>query len=207
MKKITTLILTLSAITTFAGQPDYFPDGTIDDFCEQWYGEHLSVMNEPSLYPSAEDSSNEIYRFTLLPTWGRSVSIRVEVKKSIITIHTVKLTGSGGYDPGEIKFRKTLTLNPNQSSELIGKLNSLNFFSMSLEDDTNGRDGSKWIFEGVKNGKYHVISRWCPDVYYTEKRNLVEFVSTCNLMLEYLKKDSNQSSEPTRITPADEGKD
>ncbi|MDD5644630.1 MAG: hypothetical protein PHO00_04190 [bacterium] len=204
MKKIITTILTLVALTSFAETIDYFPDGTIDDFCEEWYGEHLLTMKEPSLFLSAKDQSKEIYRFTLLPTWGRPVSVRVEVNDTIITIHTVTLTGSGGYEPGDIEFKESIILTPQESSMLIEKINSLNLFSMPLEDDTRGLDGSEWIFEGVKNGKYHVISRWCPDEYDTEKRNLVEFVSTCNQLLEYVNKDSNHDMESTGVPPAAE---
>jgi hypothetical protein len=36
-----------------------------------------------------------------------------------------------------------------------------------------------------------VITRWCPDAYDTKERGLLEFVSICNHLLEYVKKDSN----------------
>ena len=28
--------------------------------------------------------------------------------------------------------------------------------------DTAGCDGSQWIIEGIKKGKYHVVDRWSP---------------------------------------------
>jgi hypothetical protein len=195
MKKIIPIIFTLIALTAFAEETDYFPDGTINAFCEEWYGKHLSTMKEPSLFPIASDQSKEIYRFTLLRTWGRPISVRVDVNENVITIHTVKLTGSGGYEPGGIKFKESITLSPEASSKLIKKINSLKFFSMPLEDDTRGCDGSEWIFEGIKNGQYHVISRWCPDDYDTEKRNLVEFVAVCNCLLKYVKKNTDKKPE------------
>ena len=57
---------------------DYFPDaksGGLDDFVRGWYGKHLTVMREPSLW-LARSSPRESYRFTWLRTWGRPVAIR-----------------------------------------------------------------------------------------------------------------------------------
>lgn len=195
----------LSSISVIAEKVDYFPDKIMREFYEEWFGQFLSAMEEPSLYPLAEDDSKEIYRFTLLETWGRPVSVRIEITNQLASVTTVKLTGSGGYEPGEIKFKETVLLNATQSTDLLKRINALNFTSIPTVDKTFGCDGARWIFEGVKNGKYHVINRWCPDAYDTEERGLVEFVSVCNHLLKYVKKDSNQMLQPTVKTPVESG--
>ncbi len=73
---------------------DYFPRGLMDEFFEKWFGEHLTAMEEPSLYPLAKDASKEIYRFTLLQNFGRPVSIRVELRNQIANIWSTTITNS-----------------------------------------------------------------------------------------------------------------
>lgn len=39
----------------------------------------------------------------------------------------------------------------------------------TTEQDTPGVvhvDGAQWIFEGVENGRYHMVDRWHPDGIY-----------------------------------------
>jgi len=207
MKKSISIILTLIAITTLAGQPDYFPAGTIRDFTEEWYGKHLTAMEEPSLYPLAKDASKEIYRFTMLPSGERPISVRIELTNDIANVTSVKLTGFGAYEPGDIEFKETDVLDATKTADLIKKIYSLNFTSIpTLEEDWDRSmklGGSRWIFEGVKDGKYHVIDRWSPE-YETDKRGLVQLVEVCNYLLRYIKDYSNQNLQPTPLNASDD---
>jgi hypothetical protein len=50
---------------------------------------------------------------------------------------------------------------------------------MPFEDPVRGFDGSEWIIEAVEQGEYHVVARWTPTAYNTEKRGLRAFVEAC----------------------------
>jgi hypothetical protein len=83
-------------------------------------------------------------------------------------------------------------LSRDDSTELQKRIDTLKFFAMSAEDDTVGMVGEQWILEGVANGKYHVIHRWCASTYNPAKRGLRPFLHLC----EFLVAKSGLSNRP-----------
>ena len=172
--KITIPIILLCSCAVFAEDalPQYFPISTnrsienaIDPFCSQWYGGHLIRMQEPSLLAATNRTDLAVYRFTYLPTWGRPLAVRAVVTTNQVYVRTVRLTGDGGYAPGDIgqTVERVLTNGlPKDVSQLIDKtIWNENFQPKSHR----GCDGSEWIVEGVKSGKYRLITMWTPDAY------------------------------------------
>jgi hypothetical protein len=81
MKSIALVPALLLCVTASAVVDDsYFPiktkaDGEgVTEFESKWYGQSLQRMNEPRLPEVAKDVNADIYRITILPTWGNSIA-------------------------------------------------------------------------------------------------------------------------------------
>ncbi len=169
--------------------PQYFPVSTnrnpvnaVSSFRSRWYGGHLSAMQEPSLLKATNHIDIAAYRFTYLPTWGRPLAVRTVISTNQLYVRKVMLTGSGGYAPGVIGLtQESVTTNglPRDVSDLIDKTIWNEEFQPT---DDRGLDGSEWIIEGVRNGKYRVISLWCPGVYSTNAQHKV-FIDLCSKII------------------------
>jgi len=71
--------------------------------------------------------------------------------------------GAGGYAPGKIVSKTARTLNADEAQKLLSSLDRARFWGAPNPiNDQRGTDGSQWIIEGVKSGRYHVIDRWSP---------------------------------------------
>jgi hypothetical protein len=168
----------------------YFPTLTSDggngisEFEAKWYSKHLMAMREPSLLEAARNSSNQVYRLTILPTWGNPIAIRMQKHIGTYELISSRLDGQGGYDPGRLAERKVKNLTNAESRMLENLLAKLKFFELPTDDKINGNDGDQWILEGVSNGKYHVIHRWCPASTQPEKRGLESFLALSRFLVE-----------------------
>jgi len=127
----------------------------------EWYGNHLKAMSEPVLWKESK-SGAERYRFLWLRTFDHPISVRVESTGSTATLFFKELNGAGGYDPGELIATKSVVINPEAWCAFIKKLDQANYWNGPLERDDLGHDGSQWILEGVRGGRYHVVDRWTP---------------------------------------------
>jgi hypothetical protein len=73
-------------------------------------------------------------------------------------------SGRGGYAPGTLIENTTRDLDRAKVGSFLGLVDTTNFWKTpNPVDDQTGTDGSQWIIEGVKNGKYHVVDRWMPE--------------------------------------------
>jgi hypothetical protein len=134
---------------------------------KSWYPEQLDAAGEPSLYLVSQANrprGQESLRFTWLPTFHHPVVVRIETlddgeQKLIAT----RLSGAGGYDPGEVKDRIERMLTPAESRRLEKMLNQTRIFGLppTLCAD-GGADGAQWIFEAADVGGYHFVNRWSP---------------------------------------------
>jgi hypothetical protein len=170
-------------------QTNYFPAGSLDDradmhtFISRWYSKHLSAMQEPALPGMTNSAGAECYRFLYLPTWGHPVAVRVTTSGEVFTVHATALSGQGGYDPGTITNQSHTVMGKKDSDALRKMIAKVELFKMRKTDDTRGCDGEEWVLEGVANGKYCAVTRWCPVDYDTRKRGLNAFVTLCRRLL------------------------
>jgi TonB family protein len=168
----------------------YFPIKTkadyegVSEFESEWYSQPLKRMNEPRLSTFAKDFSSDIYRITILPTWGNPIAVRVQKHGELFSLSARRLDGQAGYDPGKLVESKDIALGANDSNTLAVLIQNLNFFQMSTEDALRGVDGDQWIAEGVSQGKYHVVVRWCAASYNPGKRKLTAFLDFCKFLLD-----------------------
>ena len=153
-------------------------------FESKWYGKSLERMNEPRLPGFAKDVNASVYRIMILPTWGNPIVVRVQRHGGLYSLATRRLDGHGGYDPGKLVESKNSELSVEDSKTLERLIHNVSFFKLPTDDAVLGHDGAEWIIEGVSQGKYHVVVRWCADSYDPEKRKLTAFLALCKFLLD-----------------------
>jgi hypothetical protein len=176
MKRISYIILTaliLNGCATPAQQGNraYFPPAVFESrpdlnaFIDRWYSGQLRALEEDPLLPKTKDKNNEIYRFTCLRTFHNPFTIRIEVVKGNQGILIRKSTsGKGGYEPGSLKESQSTDLSKAAIKTLHDLIDKIGFWDLpTTRTDIMGLDGSQWIVEAVKDGKYHIVDRWSPD--------------------------------------------
>jgi len=194
------LALTLPLILIGASlDGPYFPVKTkpgeegISKFEADWYGKSLARMKEPQLPALAKEMNAEVYRILILPTWGNPIAVRIQKHGEVYSLFGRRLNGQGGYDPGGPAEAKDLELGAEDSKALDILIHNLDFFQMPTDDDVRGFDGDEWILEGISNGKYHVVQRWCAETYNPERRKLKPFLA----LVQFLLDESTLSERPT----------
>jgi hypothetical protein len=54
-------------------------------------------------------------------------------------------------------------LTAQEAQDFLSRVEKVGFWNApNPVNDQTGTDGSQWIIEGVKKGKYHIIDRWMP---------------------------------------------
>jgi hypothetical protein len=193
------LISTVCCALTFAlPQHSYFPIKTatvsegLTQFESEGYGKSLERINEPPLPEAAENTTIEIYRLLILPTWGNSNAVRVQKRGEFFHLSARRLDGQAGDDPGNLVESKAFEVDAEDAKTLGALIQSMNFFQMATEDDVRGMDGDEWVMEGVTQGNYHVARRWCAPSYGPDKRGLKPFLALCKFLID----KSNLSERP-----------
>jgi hypothetical protein len=120
-----------------------------------------------------DDPEAEIYRITFIPTFHHPIKIRVEKQKDTYVLIAKRLSGQGGYDAGILRTERRRRLRPREWNRLLELLEEANFWKLPyLEkeagpnekgEETICLDGSEWVIEGVRNGQYHAVNRYCPE--------------------------------------------
>jgi hypothetical protein len=146
----------------------------LDTFVNKWYSKMLFGLREPVL--SSYKGEKEIYRFIWLRTFNHPVSVRVEKQGDVIKLFSIATNGAGGYEPGQLIVGTSFDITDIQYKTLLTKLDKASFWTMRTEDsEEDGKDGSEWIIEVVKDNKYHMTTRWTPEKG-TEYRKIGEYL-------------------------------
>jgi len=161
---------------------------SISAFRAEWYSKHFSVMREEKLFSKVGNQDLEIYRFTLLPTWGDPEAVAVWKKEDGFSIRYRRLDGDGGYDPGQLVEETERRLQAVEVEEFRALFGKLKFSEQATNDSVQGLDGSRWILERLKGGDYHIVDRWTADAYDPQKGGTASFVELCNWMLDHAPK-------------------
>jgi hypothetical protein len=140
-------------------------------------------MKEPRLPAFAKDVNAEVYRVTILPTWGNSIAVRVQKHGELYGLSARRLDGQAGFEIGNLVESKEVSITADDSKTLADLIQNLNLFQMPTDDNVRGTDGDEWIIEGVSQGKYHLALRWCASSYSTKKRGLAAFLTLCRFLV------------------------
>jgi hypothetical protein len=129
-----------------------------------WYTSQLQALREKSFLSLARTKSAESYRFLWLRTFNHPVVVRLDVKADGTSTLTKKVgSGKGGFSPGILVEDEAKTLTRDQTHAFLSKVTATDFWSSENPvDDQRGTDGSQWIIEAVKQGRYHIVDRWMP---------------------------------------------
>ena len=140
----------------------------------QGYAHYLQLFQEPELLAPASKESPEVYRLLVVPTFSRPLSIRIERRGAEYFITSKTLSGQGGYDPGHLQDVREYVIMPREWHHFKGLLQESAFWLLPAEDkkfepDSEGSveiclDGSTWLLEGLRNGEYHAVERYCPEL-------------------------------------------
>ncbi len=160
-------------------------EGVQDTFVVRWYSEHLYAMKEPLLFN--KNLNKEVYRFTWLRTFHNPIAIRIENIGKNYKLTWKLCDGAGGYEPGKLTINKSVEINPEKWDMFKSKLDSLDYWNMSLGRMSNGTDGSEWILEGVNKEKYNVVTIWSP--------SKGSFYDACNFLLSLTDLEINEDDK------------
>jgi hypothetical protein len=115
---------------------------------------HLDALGEPSMFPLP--SEGQTYRLLWLRRVGRPVSVRFELEADGAQVRGAQTAGIGGETPGELLEESTATLDPDSAREVLSKVEAAGLWTRPVQPapDAVVDDGSTWVFEGVRSGKY-----------------------------------------------------
>lgn len=138
----------------------------VDDFRAEWYSKVWRAAGEPSLYLQTRDAKPPLrrtYRFSWLRTFHAPIIVRLEERDGDqYWISAKRLSGAGGYDPGQVTGKIERLLTPDETRRILGVLKSSKAMTAAPAGCDTGLDGSQWIFEGVEDGKLRYADRWSP---------------------------------------------
>jgi hypothetical protein len=164
----------------------YFPSGT---FANGYYSPHLSAMDEPAL--SKIEIAEEVYRLLWLRTFDHPIAVRVQSHGDEFLLWSKQLDGRGGYEPGKLVVNTTKSITTVESTNLVRHIERASFWTLErleLERVDVGLqeihlDGTMWVLEGVKNGKYHYVDR-CSPLSGKFRNSHIKFYDCCLYLLE-----------------------
>jgi hypothetical protein len=153
-------------------QPEYYLAGIARKY--------LRAMKEPLLEKLAEkDRTSTVYRFLWMPSFHNQISVRFVKSDEGADLHAVRLSLDDAYEPRSIVERKGVKLSRAHWERIASRLEKAKFWTLPTDKPPpfGGiiADGDILVVEGVKDGKYHVVSRHSPPGG--------DFVDLCQAML------------------------
>jgi hypothetical protein len=162
----------------------YFPPQTFanpldSEFLLHWFSREMYALGEKPLWPPSSDGET-VFRLTYLPAFRGPTYISIKIQPDGTGLVHIKTIDG---------FRQSATLDNDSAvpqdgtAKFLSELNRANFWDAPAELVKRGYDGAEWILEGVKDGKYHVVVRWCPGEY-TKDADEKAFGAAARLLFE-----------------------
>jgi hypothetical protein len=142
---------------------DYFPPQTFTSRAASLqvhgYSSEMYALGEKPIWAPA--TAGTIYRLTYPPSFHGSTVITLTVSPAGDGQIEIKSTDS---DRGEtIVLDETTAVPPDQLAKFLALLDQAHFWVTPTELPAGrGLDGATWMMEGVQDGKYRTVTRWCP---------------------------------------------
>ncbi len=174
----------------------FFPPGVFDapgpekeDRLPEEYSKHLAAMGEMPLPPlAAANPKADVYRFLWLPTFTHPIGVRVDRKASGARLRVVVLDGQGGFEPGGIAIEKSANWTSDQWDELDQLVDATGFWESPVSPNQAAEmDGTTFVIEGVKAGRYQVAGIVDPGPLYAAVSSYV--LGRCGLDLSGVRDD------------------
>lgn len=162
---------------------EYFPPQTFvspaANFQVRWYSAEMYALGEQPLWPTSS-RSEVTYRLTYIPAFSGPTVITLSVPpdgNGRVAIRTL--------DEERVitKVDETLPATRDQLDRFSRLVEQAHFWTTPTELPRRGLDGAEWIMEGVKDGKYQAVVRWCPEVE-RKSTNEISFANAGRLLFE-----------------------
>jgi hypothetical protein len=160
------LCLALILIGAAAPQERFVPPGIwrdADDAArhEAWYGGQLRAMAEPVLSRREHLSGfRRRFRLLVLPSFHPPYAIRVDQEASgAARVRIVRLTGRGGYAPGEILEQESYRLTADEAAALDRDIAGSGLASAPPRAASPCLDGAHFVFELVDGQANRFVDR------------------------------------------------
>jgi hypothetical protein len=159
-----------------ATRQNYFPEGVITKYEQEWYGKCLTAMREPVLSPAGKPADYIALRIVYIPSWGHAAAIRYEKKGERFFRRAVMLSDQGSSNSTKITVARESEVKKSVVDDLIASLDKAGFGSMRKREIYDlGKDGEQVIVELIRKGTYRARVRWTPRCDMKE-RGLTAFV-------------------------------
>jgi hypothetical protein len=136
-------------------------DARLDAFIRGWYGRDLAAMKEPRLGAFVDSDDVEAVRFLWLRSFHHPIAVRAMRRGASYSLIAVELDGAGGYAPGAVFRRDSITLDSLNWNALVAPLGQDGFWQ--LDSARNGADGAEWVAEAATRGQLYTVTRWAPE--------------------------------------------
>jgi len=167
---------------------DYFPRDTFTgpgaDLMTLWYSQVLYAFGEAPLWRDAHNAE-ETWRFTLMGAWGQSRTVTLSVHSSGAGSVRLKWRDRDPNGVGKVQVADSVGISADQIHVFLETLKHAQFWNAPPEIPDGGFDGAEWVLEGVREGRYHLVSRWCPGAFESQPSEVRAFAKACRLLLEY----------------------
>lgn len=165
-RRLIVLVITLALSPVCFCQAEYFPklafdsDERIHSLHANWYSRELKALDEPPLLETSKVIEEQTFRFTWLRSFSNPIAIRLVIDSHERGTLHIKV----GLRPANSKFEsRTVEITEAEIAKFLKKVSAAGFWNLPSRDDRRGFDGSRWIIEGVTQGRYHVVDRWSPN--------------------------------------------
>ena len=151
------------------GRRTYFPKGTTNRFAD-FYSGYLASIGEPSLLAASQDPTTVAYRLVCMYCQRPDILvIRLSLKPEWNAAITTTTATSDIHGKVTVKDRTERTTSARELDGFFRLVEKAAFWSMpSSQEDNSGLPKydaalSQWVFEGARNGTYHVVFREGPE--------------------------------------------
>jgi hypothetical protein len=130
-----------------------------------WYSSHLKAAGERPLAELAAGAPRQLnVRFVWLRSFDKPVIVRIqEQPDGRARIEAKRLSGAGGYEPGEVEEHLLRDLTPAEFDGFKAMLKNAALARESAANCDAGIDGAQWVLEVIDGGKYSFFERWTPE--------------------------------------------
>jgi hypothetical protein len=161
----------------------YFPPQTFSspaaDFQVHWCSAEMYALGEKPLWPPS-NTPEATYRLTYIPAFSGPTVITLSLPpdgEGRIAIKTIN------GDREVTNVDEALTATRDQVARFFELLGQAHFWTTSTELPRRGFDGAEWMLEGVTDGKYRVVVRWCPDIEHQSAEE-IQFAEAGRLLFK-----------------------
>ncbi len=122
------------------------------------------------------DSDKEIYRMYMHPSFRSDTLMRIEINGDGTSEVVLKIGDRFLYPPDNTISAET-TFTKAETDAFLELIRTADFWNLPEEKNVLGLDGHDFVIEGVKDGVYHAVERWCPggsdpvgriEIYYND---------------------------------------